>query len=245
MQILISCAKTMGYVEADVPFTSVPAFADDAATTVHQLAAMSADELKVALHTTPKIAAENVLRFGHFFDEANAAHPALLAYTGIVFKQISPERFSREDFDYAQKHLFITSFLYGLLRPLDEIRPYRLEGNVHLPDEEGPTRFEHWQPLLTDKLIEAIKADDGVLVNLASSEMKRLFDWKRVCKEVKVVTPEFKVMQEGRWRTIVVYTKMCRGQMTRFIINNHPVSIEELNQFEADIDGVAAVMELK
>ena len=245
MQILISCAKTMGQIEGNIPFTTQPAFIDDAATTVHQLATMSADELKTALHTTPKIAAENVLRFGHFFDETNAAYPALFAYTGIVFKQIAPERLLREDVEYAQQHLFITSFLYGLLRPLDEIRPYRLEGNVRLPDEDGSTRFEHWQPLLTDILIEAVKADDGVLVNLASSEMKRLFDWKRVCKEVKVVTPEFKVMQEGRWRTIVIYTKMCRGQMTRFILNNHPVSVDELNQFEADIEGVAAVMELK
>ena len=245
MQILISCAKTMGQIEGNIPFTSQPAFLDDAAATVHQLATMSADDLKVALHTTPKIAAENALRFDHFFDEANAAYPALFAYTGIVFKQIAPERFIQEDVEYAQQHLFITSFLYGLLRPLDEIRPYRLEGNVRLPDEDGPTRFEHWQPLLTDMLIDAVKADDGVLVNLASSEMKRLFDWKRVCKEVKVVTPEFKVMQEGRWRTIVIYTKMCRGQMTRFILNNHPVSVDELNQFEADIEGVAAVMELK
>ena len=245
MQILISCAKTMGQIEGNIPFTTQPAFLDDAVATVHQLATMSADDLQVALHTTPKIAAENMLRYGRFFDEANTAYPALLAYTGIVFKQISPECFSSEDMEYAQRHLFITSFLYGLLRPLDEIRPYRLEGNVRLPDEDGPTRFEHWQPLLTDALIEAVKADDGILVNLASSEMKRLFDWKRVCKEVKVVTPEFKVMQEGKWRTIVVYTKMCRGQMTGFMLNNHPLTVEELNQFEANIEGVAAVMELK
>ena len=245
MQILISCAKTMGRTEGHIPFSSQPFFKEDAVATVQQLAAMSAEDLQTALHTTPKIAAENVLRYGQFFDEANAPYPALLAYTGIVFKQISPERFSASDMEYAQQHLFITSFLYGLLRPLDEIRPYRLEGNVHLPDEDGPTRFEHWQPLLTDLLISAVKADDGILVNLASSEMKRLFDWKRVCREVQVVTPEFKVMQEGKWRTIVVYTKMCRGQMTRFILNNHPVSIDELQQFEADIDGVAAVMEIK
>ena len=245
MQILISCAKTMGYVEADLPYTSQPAFADQAAETVRQLATMTSEELQKALHINAKIAAENVLRYGQFFDESNPPLPALMAYTGIVFKQISPDRFSREDLEYAQHHLFITSFLYGLLRPLDEIRPYRLEGNVRLPDEDGPSRFEYWQPLLTDKLIEAVKADDGVLVNLASSEMKRLFDWKRVCKEVKVVTPEFKVMQEGKWKTVVVYTKMCRGQMTRFMLNNHPVVVDELNQFEADIEGVAAVMDLK
>ena len=245
MQILISCAKTMGFVDAGIPYTSQPAFADNAAETVGHLAKMDAGELQKALHTTAKIAAENVLRYRHFFDECNKEVPALAAYNGIVFKQISPETLSTEDLEYAQKHLFITSFLYGLLRPFDNIRPYRLEGNVRLPNEDGPTRFEHWQPLLTDMLIDAVKADDGVLVNLASSEMKRLFNWKRVCKEVRVITPEFKVMQEGQWRTIVVYTKMCRGQMTRFMLKNHPVEIEELYRFEADIEGAAAVTDLK
>ncbi len=245
MQILISCAKTMGYVDCTLPYTSQPAFADRAAETVGHLSAMSAEELRDALHTTSKIAAENVLRYRHFFDECNRSVPAIMAYNGIVFKQISADTLDAASLEYAQKHLFITSFLYGLLRPFDEIRAYRLEGNVRLPNEDGPTRFEYWQPLLTDMLIDAVKADDGVLVNLASSEMKRLFDWKRVCKEVKVVTPEFKVMQQGQWRTVVIYTKMCRGQMTRFMLKRQPAVPDELNLFEADIEGVAAVMELK
>ena len=245
MQILISCAKTMGYVDADIPYSSEPVFAANAAESVRQLAAMDAQQLQKALHTTAKIAAENVLRYRHFFDECNRQVPALMAYNGIVFKQISADTLRREDLEYAQKHLFITSFLYGLLRPFDNIRPYRLEGNVHLPDDDGPTRFEYWQPLLTGMLIDAVKADDGILVNLASSEMKRLFDWKRVCREVKVVTPDFKVMQEGQWRTVVVYTKMCRGQMTRFMLRHHPADIEELYRFEADIEGAAVVTEIK
>ena len=245
MQILISCAKTMGYVDCDIPYTSQPAFAAQVSESVGHLAAMTTEELQKALHTTTKIAAENTLRYRHFFDECNRTTPAIMSYNGIVFKQISADTLSASDLEYAQKHLFITSFLYGLLRPFDEIRAYRLEGNVRLPDEDSPTRFEYWQPKLTDMLIEAVKADDGILVNLASSEMKRLFDWKRVCKEVKVITPEFKVMQEGQWRTIVVYTKMCRGQMTRFILKQQPATPDELNLFEADIDGVAAVTELK
>ena len=245
MQILISCAKTMGFVQADIPYSSEPAFASRAAANVALLAEMDAPRLQKALHTTAKIAAENVLRYRHFFDACNREVPALMAYNGIVFKQISADTLSRADLEYAQKHLFITSFLYGLLRPFDKIRPYRLEGSVRLPDGDGPTRFEYWQPLLTDMLIDAVKADDGILVNLASSEMKRLFDWKRVCREVKVLTPDFKVMQEGQWRTVVVYTKMCRGQMTRFMLEQHPSVPEDLCRFEADIEGAAAVTEIK
>ena len=83
---------------------------------------------------------------------------------------------------------------------------------------DGPTRFEHWQDLLTDVLIEETKRDDGVLVNLASAEMKRLFKWSRVKRELKVLTPDFKTIEGDKERSVVVYTKMCRGQMTRFIL---------------------------
>lgn len=226
----------MGSAAVHVPTATTPAFAADAAETVRQLQGLDCDELRKALHVPARIAAENALRFGRYFDATISDTPALLAYTGIVFKYIRPEDFTAKDFEYAQTHLFITSFLYGLLRPLDGIRPYRLEGNVRLPDEDGRSRFEHWQPMLTDHLIRSVKANDGVLVNLASAEMKRLFDWRRVCKETRVVTPTFRTMQEGRLRSIVVHTKMCRGQMTRFILKNRLVSVEELRLFEPHIE---------
>lgn len=244
MQVLISCAKTMAATDA-APCPTVPAFAPQAAEAVRQLAALPTEDLQRLLKVNAKIAAENALRYNHFFDEAQHPSPAVFAYDGIVFKQLQPETLTAAQLTYAQQHLFITSFLYGLLRPLDGIRPYRLEGNVRLPDAEGPTRFDYWKPLLTDHLIQAVQADDGILVNLASSEMKRLFDWKRVCREVQVVTPEFKVMQEGQWRTIVVYAKMLRGQMTRFLMEHQPADLAALQTFEPDIPGVAAVMELQ
>ena len=232
MQVLISCAKTMGCIQASVPEMSLPHFSTEAAAAVRQLLSFSPEMLRSMLHVNAKIAAENALRFSHFFDETETNVPALLAYTGIVFKYIRPGDFTSDDFYYAQQHLFITSFLYGLLRPLDGIRPYRLEGNVHLPDATGPDRFEFWRPCLTDMLLNAVKADDGILINLASNEMKRLFDWKRVEKEVRIITPDFTTIKEGRERSIVIYTKMCRGEMTRFILKNRLVSPVELEAFE-------------
>ena len=121
-----------------------------------------------------RIAATNRLRYSRFHDDAERALPALAAYTGIVFKRIAPADFTAGDFEYAQAHLNITSFLYGLLRPLDAIRTYRLEGDAVLPGHGEQTVFEYWQDKLTDAFLEKIKADDGILVNLASSEMKRL-----------------------------------------------------------------------
>lgn len=131
------------------------------------------------------------------------------------------ENFSDDDLAYANSRLTICSFLYGMLRPLDLINPYRLEGNVELPCTGGKTMFEYWRPLLTDTLIEAVKASGGTLVNLASAEMKGLFDWKRVMKETHVVTPSFKVLKDGKERNVTIYAKMCRGEMARYILKNH------------------------
>lgn len=89
-----------------------------------------------------------------------------------------------------------------------------------------------------------MKADDGVLVNLASAEMKRLFDWRRIAGELNVITPEFKTIKEGRERSIVIYTKMSRGQMARFILKNRLVHPSELAAFEPAIAEAPVVMYL-
>ena len=100
-------------------------------------------ELERLLRVNTKIAAENRLRFHDFCSEENRSMPAVCAYTGAVFKRILPKDFSAEDFRYAQEHLRITSFLYGLLRPLDGIKPYRLEGDVRLPEKGGISMFDY------------------------------------------------------------------------------------------------------
>jgi len=162
-----------------------------------QLATLSTEELAKILRVNHRIAATNRLRYSRFHDDAERALPALAAYTGIVFKRIAPADFTAGDFEYAQAHLNITSFLYGLLRPLDAIRTYRLEGDAVLPGHGEQTVFEYWQDKLTDAFLEKIKADDGILVNLASSEMKRLFDWKRICRRSMRSTAS---RAAARWR---------------------------------------------
>jgi len=89
-----------------------------------------------------------------------------------------------------------------------------------------------WKRVLTEAFLEKIHADDGILVNLASSEMKRLFDWKRIRREARIITPEFRIREGDRLKTIVVYTKMCRGEMTRHLIRNRITDPERLKEFE-------------
>ena len=187
---------------AEIPRTTLPRYAREAAELALQLATLSTEELERMLRTNWQIAATNRRRYRQFHGEE--ALPALLAYTGVVFRHIAPERFTPGDFEYAQQHLNITSFLYGLLRPLDAIRRYRLEGDAVLPGHDDQTMFGYWQGRLTEAFLEKIHADDGILVNLASSEMKRLFDWKRIRREARIITPEFRIREGDRLKTIVV-----------------------------------------
>ena len=129
MQILLSCAKTMSSEGSfAAPRTTAPRFLREAEELAARMAALTTDELARLLRVNGTLAAENRQRYLRFHDPDGEAVAALAAYTGIVFRHIAPERFTADDLHYAQQHLHITSFLYGLLRPLDAIRPYRLEG---------------------------------------------------------------------------------------------------------------------
>ena len=234
MLTFISCAKTMTAVSkvSTKLSGSKPVFEQFANLHAIELGGLSTEDLAQLLHVNPKLAAENKIRYNDFFSETNLALPAILSYTGMVFKRINAIDFTADDFQYAQNHLLITSFLYGLLRPLDLIKNYRLEGSVKLESTNGETMFNFWKPILTDFFINSIKQQGDILINLASEEMKSLFDWKTVCDKVHVITPEFYTLKDGKLKAVTVYAKMCRGEMTRFILKNRVNDPEILKSFE-------------
>ncbi len=232
MLILLSCAKTMSATSrVKVPFTTLPRFQQEASEIAVQMSQFSVDELERLLRVNAKIGVENYKRYQVFHADRSPLLAAVLAYTGIVFKRLNPSAFSEEEQRYAQDHLRLTSFCYGLLRPYDMIRLYRLEGDVMLPEFGNQTMFAYWKSRLTDVFIEDIQKAGGVLCNLASDEMRGLFDWKRVEREVRIVTPEFHVWKNGKLATIVVYTKMSRGEMANYILKNKIQKPEDLKGF--------------
>ena len=214
--------------EVKTPLVSEPKFLKEAEHFALLMSQRSVEELMDMFHCSRQLAIDNKVRYGRFFAD-NEKFPAILAYFGQAYKCLQAQTFDDNDFLFAQQHLWITSFLYGLLRPLDMIHPYRMEGKVEL---DGMTMFNHWKPLLTDLLIESVKADDGILVHLATEEMQHLFEWKKVCKEVTLVQPQFLVVKNGKLKSVTVYAKSCRGAMTRFIIKNRLHSPEALQGFE-------------
>ena len=232
MQILLASAKIMNSTTSvQVPLTHEPHFSQKVGRMALELGEMSVDVLSKELHCNEKIALENKLRYQDFFNR-EALLPALLAYYGQAYKCLKAQQYSPDDFRFADDHLWITSFLYGLLRPLDLIHPYRLEGKTKLTSNEGKNMFAYWKPLLTDMLINAVQDDDGVLVHLATAEFQQLFDWKRLQKVVRIIQPQFMVDQGSRLKAVSVYAKSCRGAMTSYILRNRLTKSSDLLSFE-------------
>ena len=218
MQILLANAKIMfEKVEGEVVSTPLfQAVADEMAT---EMALMDIDELERQLDCSRKLAAENWKRYQDF--HIAEKRPALLAYNGQAYKHLRASSLSQEALAFGQKHLWITCFLYGLLRPLDGIVPYRMEHCVSLEMTSQRPVNQFWKDKLTDTLIASVKADDGILVHLSTEEYEHLFDWKRVMKEVTVIHPLFYVRQgNGRLKMQAVWAKSCRGAMVRYILEN-------------------------
>ena len=229
MQILLANAKIM-YEKAEKQPLSTPLFQSVADTLAAEMARMDVEELARQLDCSTKIAAENWKRYHNF--AAAEKMPAILAYNGQAYKHLRADSLSGEALEYAQRHLWITCFLYGLLRPMDGIVPYRMEHCVTLEATGDKPVNQFWKDKLTDVLIDSVKADDGVLLHLSTAEYEHLFDWKRVCQEVKVIQPLFYVRQkDGRLKMQAVWAKACRGAMVRFVLTHQIAHPEELAAF--------------
>ena len=242
MQIILASAKIMNDKLKSVPDMSLstPRFQNEADAFVRDMSQYSAETIAEMLGCSQQIAVQNRLRFMQFLDEPSGRDerfdekpklPAILAYHGQAYKHLKAETLNVDDLNYSQEKLWITSFLYGLLRPLDGILPYRMEGHVELPSGAGQNMFGFWKSRLTDVLIDAVKADDGILLHLATEEYQHLFDWQRVRREVRIIQPLFYIRKGSELKIQAVWAKTCRGAMTRFIIENRITNPEDLNAF--------------
>ena len=242
MQIILASAKIMHDRLKSRPdiILSSPRFENEAQAFARDMAQYPSETIAEILGCSQQIAAQNKFRFMQFLDEPSgrAEHsndagklPAILAYHGQAYKHLKAETMTTDDLNYSQGKRWITSFLYGMLRPLDAILPYRMEGNVELPSGEGQNMFGFWKSRLTDVLIESVKADDGILIHLATEEYLHLFDWQRVRREVRIVQPLFYIRKGNDLKIQAVWAKTCRGAMTRFIIENRINAPENLCAF--------------
>ena len=239
MITILSPSKTQEFADERADMVNIrptePALLHESATLVDVLQQQSADELARLMNISDALATLNHERYQQFtlpFTPENARQ-ALLAFQGDVYTDIAIDTYRPADFAFAQDHVRILSGLYGLLRPLDLIQPYRLEMKTPLGNPRGENLYQFWGNRITDQLHQALqKQKSQTLINLASQEYVRAINTKAL--NAQVVTPVFKEDKHGQHKTIAIYAKRARGKMANFIITQGIDTPEQLKAFSED-----------
>ena len=231
MLVVVSPAKKLNMDPINSVDVTEPIFKEDVKSLINIARDLSSNQLKDLMGISPKLADLNKERFFNFGNQEKK--PAVFAFAGDTYKGLDIEKLNENDLDWAQKHLRILSGLYGLLRPLDLIEPYRLEMGSKLKGDHGNTLYDFWDNKISQNLNKyAREIGTNVLVNCASNEYFNAI--KPNTLELRVVTPVFMERKDGKEKIISFYAKNARGSMARFIIQNQITDIENIKNFDLD-----------
>jgi cytoplasmic iron level regulating protein YaaA (DUF328/UPF0246 family) len=238
MLSVLSPAKSLDYESKLVTKKfSQPALLERAAELVDVMATKSPDDLRSMMGISQELAELNVERFHDWslpFDKTNA-RPAVLAFSGDVYLGMDPShRFGERDFTRAQKTIRILSGLYGVLRPLDLMQPYRLEMGSKVETPAGKDLYAFWGDTITDQLNEDLAASPGpdVLINLASNEYFGAVQPERI--EGRVISPRFLDEKNGDYKMISFFAKRARGSMAAWLVLERVDTIKGITEFDGD-----------
>ncbi|MFV0392353.1 MAG: peroxide stress protein YaaA [Paludibacteraceae bacterium] len=239
MLTIISPAKLQNFDKQDrISDFTQPLFLKEAKSLVKQLRSYSTKELAHKLQVNSKIAEENVNRYLKWttpFTPENAKQ-AVFAYNGEVYRGLDARSLTNDEIFYLQSHLRMMTGLYGILRPLDLIQPYRLEVKTKLLTETGKDLYSFWRPKVTKEITKSLKMSDNpdVLLNLASSEYTKMIDKNKL--KARVI--EFDFLQYypdmETYKPIVIYLKKARGLMARYVAQNRLTNPDDLKGFSAN-----------
>ncbi|RZJ30157.1 MAG: peroxide stress protein YaaA [Brevundimonas sp.] len=234
MLIVLSPAKRLDFTEADPALpASERRFLDETASLSKTARARSVAELRSLMSISDDLARLNRERFLAFQPASLDGVQAAFAFAGDVYEGLQARTLDTAGLDYAQSHLRILSGLYGLLRPLDRIQPYRLEMGTRLKTRRGSSLYDYWG----DRISKCLNADaegqpDPTLVNLASQEYFGAVDAKAL--KLPVVTPNFYEEKDGERRIISFFAKRARGTMARYAVDERIEKAEDLKGFDRD-----------
>jgi uncharacterized protein len=237
MIAILSPAKTLNLDKESITteICTQPVFGREAAELISELRNYSPPEMEGLMKVSEELAEINFRRHLSWKEEHTLLNSkqAILSYHGAVFQGLRAEEFNEEELNFAQQHLRILSGLYGALRPLDLVQPYRLEMGIKLKNAKGKDLYCFWKDKITEFLKEEINGQqEPVLINLASNEYFTAIDLKRLDR--KIITPVFKEYKNGNYRVVTIYAKRARGLMTRYIIENRIDLQEDLKGFEEE-----------
>ncbi|WP_024301744.1 peroxide stress protein YaaA [Pseudogulbenkiania sp. MAI-1] len=239
MLMVISPAKTLDYTTPPhITRYTLPDFLDHSAELIDVLRQHSPAEIGRLMNISDPLAVLNAGRYAEWSRPftPGPAKQAVLAFMGDVYEGLNASDLNEEELDYLQRHLRVLSGLYGVLRPLDLMQPYRLEMGTRLTNTRGKNLYEFWGDIVTDALRHRLtEATEPVLVNLASEEYFKAVKPKKL--DAPVITPVFQDRKNGQYKIISFYAKRARGLMARWAAKHRVTEPERLMAF--DYEGYA------
>ena len=234
MKILLSPAKSLDF-KSELPTskTSSICFEKEAQHLNSILKSKNPKELSDLMSISSKIAELNYERNHDWslpFTQKNARQ-AVYAFSGDVYRGLDSYSIDDDKIDYMQSTVRIISGLYGLLKPLDLIQPYRLEMGTKLSFDKNKNLYDYWRSRITQQLNSELSENEPVL-NLASNEYFKAIDSKVISSEI--YSANFKQLKDGNYKTIAIFSKKARGMMTRFIVDNNITEISDIKSFDYD-----------
>lgn len=236
MKVLLSPAKSLNYQDT-VPtdLFTIPQLLEDSKEVNEVTKNLSVADLKDLMHISDALAnlnfERNQARTYDFKNPSKEVRQAVYAFNGDVYTGLDAYTIVAEKLDFMQNHLYHLSGLYGILRPLDLMEPYRLEMGIKLDVNGSKDLYGFWKQKITHLLNEQLSEND-VLVNLASKEYFSAVDKKRI--NAKIISPEFKEFKNDKLKIISFFAKKARGLMARYIIDNEIKDVERLKEFTVD-----------
>ncbi|WP_290701761.1 peroxide stress protein YaaA [Amphritea sp.] len=234
MLLVISPAKNLDYeTPATTSRFTQPQHLEHSSQLIQQLRTYSVQDIAELMKLSDKLSALNVARYESWSQPFNSdnAKQAVLAFNGDVYSGLNAQDFNEDELDFTQKHLRILSGLYGVLKPLDLMQPYRLEMGTKLANGRGQNLYAFWGDIVTDDLnLSLTEEEQPVLVNLASNEYFKSVKPKNL--QGRMVTPVFKDWKNGQYKIISFFAKKARGLMCRYAIKNKITDAEQLKNFD-------------
>ncbi len=232
MLVVLSPAKKLNENHAVLDGGSVPQFVNDASKLINNLKKYSPKKLSKLMSLSDALSELNVERYQNWSVNHNSekANSAGLIFDGEVYTGLDAANFSKKQMEYAQNNLRILSGLYGILKPLDMVHPYRLEMGTKLKTGRNNNLYEFWGDKIVNEVNELLSDQkERTLVNLASNEYFKVINKKKLKGEI--ITPMFKDFNNDKYKVVMVYAKKARGMMANYIIKNKIEKVEDLKGF--------------
>ena len=232
--VLLSPAKSLDWSPvAKWIKSTTPELAKESKALTSVMKTKSPDELRVMMKLSEKLGALNHERFQVMTNKPDSSRdrPAALAFNGDVYKGLEARTLEARELKWSQQHVVILSGLYGALRPLDLIEPYRLEMGTRVETKRGASLYEYWSESITKLLAERLEESGSkVVLNLASNEYSRSVQFNKL--KVPVITPVFQEITGDKHKVISFFAKRARGAMARHIIDKRLMEVEEIKRFK-------------